>query len=232
MRIADPILAVGATEPRCDLSDLLRRQLVEQYAGALQVGVRHNVVIVDVSGTAYGDFQQGNLLRDLNKAIPEDLASLVFWDEAASSTELLTSWLVFEDEAWGGRVARRINEPIEHLVADSGVVSPKALRRFSQVVSVDIERRFMELSEEWKTESMFMSSTTAMAMLPSYQKIIGMGQAVLPLIFRELEREPRYWFWALRAITDAAPVPVENRGRIREMAKAWLRWGRLQGYKW
>ncbi len=46
-----------------------------------------------------------------------------------------------------------------------------------------------------------------MAMLNPYQRIIGIGWPVVPLILDELQREPDQWFWALEAITD------ENGGR-------------------
>jgi hypothetical protein len=71
-----------------------------------------------------------------------------------------------------------------------------------------------------------------MAMHPAYQQIIGMGREVVPLILRELEREPDHWFWALKAITGEDPVPEQHRGRVRAMADAWIRWGREHGLLW
>jgi hypothetical protein len=71
-----------------------------------------------------------------------------------------------------------------------------------------------------------------MALCPSYQRIIGLGPAVLPLLLRELEREPDHWFWALKAIAGEDPVPGASRGKVREMARAWVEWGRQQGYQW
>lgn len=68
-----------------------------------------------------------------------------------------------------------------------------------------------------------------MAMLKPYQQIIGMGQAALPLILAELAREPDHWFWALEAITQEDPVPAEARGKVPEMADAWLAWGKQKG---
>jgi hypothetical protein len=70
-----------------------------------------------------------------------------------------------------------------------------------------------------------------MAMCPSYQRIIGMGPTVTPLLLRELERDPDYWFWALKAITGTDPVPAASRGKVREMARYWLDWGKGRGYK-
>lgn len=86
--------------------------------------------------------------------------------------------------------------------------------------------KFNRLSEEWYNASRFMSSARDMAMLPSYQKIIGMGWTAVPFILRELDQRPTHWFWALRAITDVDPVDPENKGRVSLMASQWVEWGR------
>ena len=69
----------------------------------------------------------------------------------------------------------------------------------------------------------------AYAMLTPYQRIIGIGMPAVPLILRELEREPHHWFWALEAITEQNPVPAEALGKTNDMARAWLDWGKRQG---
>jgi hypothetical protein len=86
--------------------------------------------------------------------------------------------------------------------------------------------RFRRLSEQWKEESMFISSITKMAMLPSYQSIIGMGWPAVPLMLEDLLKEPQHWFWALNAITGANPVPPEDAGDMVRMAEHWINWGR------
>jgi len=75
---------------------------------------------------------------------------------------------------------------------------------------------------------MFMSSITQMAIHPSYQRIIGMGQPAVPLILKELQQNPSYWFWALGAITGQNPA--EKAGTFDEVVEAWLKWGRAKGY--
>jgi hypothetical protein len=90
--------------------------------------------------------------------------------------------------------------------------------------------RFARFAAEWKKQSRFMSNTAQMAMLPSYQRIIGMGLLAVPLILRELQKEPDQWFWALESITDENPVPAELAGKVKEMAGAWLVWGKHNGY--
>jgi len=89
--------------------------------------------------------------------------------------------------------------------------------------------RFQRLASQWKEQSRFLSNTAQMAMLTPYQRIIGMGMPVLPMILEELEREPNQWFWALEAITEENPVPPESAGIVRKMAEAWLDWGRQHG---
>jgi hypothetical protein len=96
----------------------------------------------------------------------------------------------------------------------------------------NVENLFPTLARRWKEERGPTSSTTEMALCPSYQRIIGLGPAAVPLILRELEREPDHWFWALKAITGEDPVPEASRGKVREMARLWVEWGRQQGYRW
>lgn len=95
-----------------------------------------------------------------------------------------------------------------------------------------IEPRFNALVRKWKSERGTTSSSTAMAMHPAYQRIIGMGLPVLPLILRELTKELDHWFWALKAISGEDPVPLEHLGRMKQMAADWLKWGREKGYAW
>jgi len=92
-----------------------------------------------------------------------------------------------------------------------------------------LRQKFSRLAGKWKAESRFLSNTVQMAMLDSYQRIIGMGEPAVPLILEELQREPRQWFWALQAITEEDPVPAESRGNVQAMAKAWLDWGHARG---
>jgi hypothetical protein len=95
-----------------------------------------------------------------------------------------------------------------------------------------LEQTFHELVRIWRKETRFTSSVTDMAMHRSYQRIIGLGPTAVPLLLRELEQQPDHWFWALHAITGVDPTTPEQKGKVQEMAKAWLDWGREAGYKW
>ena len=95
---------------------------------------------------------------------------------------------------------------------------------------VSPEQRFAVLAARWYQETAALSSVSQIAMHPAYQEIIGMGPDVVPLILHELQKKPGHWFWALRAITGEDPVEPEQRGKIREMTAAWVRWGKERGY--
>lgn len=95
--------------------------------------------------------------------------------------------------------------------------------------TADLPGQFARLAAEWKAQSRYLSNTAQMAMLRPYQRIIGLGPAAVPLILAELDREPDQWFWALEAITGENPVPQASEGKVREMARAWVEWGKAHG---
>ena len=96
----------------------------------------------------------------------------------------------------------------------------------------ETEAAFQTLVKEWKSRKSHSSSIEEMAMEMPYQQIVGLGPPAIPLLLRELEKEPDHWFWALHAITRDDPVPPASRGKISEMANAWIAWGKQRGYGW
>jgi hypothetical protein len=100
------------------------------------------------------------------------------------------------------------------------------------VVAKNLDQRFAELASQWKRERGPHASSARLAEHPAYQAIISLGPDAVPMLLRELEREPDHWFRALAALTGADPVPPESRGKLGAMAEAWLGWGRAQGYQW
>ena len=109
---------------------------------------------------------------------------------------------------------------------------PKSLEYIIDIKTQNLVK-FNLLARQWKNERGAQATAAAMAALPSYQKIIGMGKDALPFILAELNSEgdaPDHWFWALVAISDENPVPPESRGKLSEMAKAWLAWGQKEGH--
>jgi hypothetical protein len=102
------------------------------------------------------------------------------------------------------------------------------------ITVVQNENTFEHLRLEWQKERGATSSITTMAMCPSYQSIIAIGPAVIPLILRQMESEgdePDMWFWALRVLTKADPISDDDRGDIVKMTQTWLDWARGR-YVW
>ncbi len=94
---------------------------------------------------------------------------------------------------------------------------------------VDIRELFRSLCDRWKEETLVESSLTQIVTHGAYQRIIGLGPAVLPLIFDELEREPAQWFWALSAITGEDPAVGED--TVRGASVKWLEWAAEHGFR-
>ena len=90
---------------------------------------------------------------------------------------------------------------------------------------------FERLADEWERVRPRGADVARMTQHPAYQRIIAMGEPAVPWLLRRLAEKPDHWFVALNAITGARPVPPESRGRVKEMARAWLEWGRQMGYE-
>lgn len=95
-----------------------------------------------------------------------------------------------------------------------------------------IEERFRRLAAAWQKAVAHHSSSTVRNNHPAYREIISLGPEVVPLLLRDLEENHAHWFCALREITGANPVPESAAGKIPQMAEAWLRWARDNGYRW
>jgi hypothetical protein len=92
-----------------------------------------------------------------------------------------------------------------------------------------LQREFVRLAEQWRRETLAMSSLTDMVLHPAYYQIIGMGPVALPWILGELQEGGGHWFLALRAIARENPVAPQDRGKVKKMSEAWLKWGEEHG---
>jgi len=99
-------------------------------------------------------------------------------------------------------------------------------------VSPSLESTLAGLLERWRSETALSSSLTEMILHPAYQAIIGLGPPVVPLLLRELAREPDHLGWALASITRENPVPASDAGDIDAHTRAWLKWGIEHGHQW
>lgn len=106
------------------------------------------------------------------------------------------------------------------------VVAKLAKKKEEQKKAEALRRTFLELSKKWRDDTAFKSSVSDLVLDPSYQRILTLGSAVVPLILEELAKGPEYWFWALEAITDQNPVPEVEQGQIALMTQRWIDWGK------
>lgn len=107
---------------------------------------------------------------------------------------------------------------------------PTAVEPFRETLTTDeLRRTFEGLAEAWRKRTRYVSFTHKMVATTEYQRIIGLGRPVVPLLLQDLEREPDFWFWALECITGENPVPESALGSIRAMADAWIEWGYRHG---
>jgi hypothetical protein len=94
-----------------------------------------------------------------------------------------------------------------------------------------IARVFADLAGQWRAETSHLSDDEEAAAHPIYRALIALGPRVLPFMLHELQGDnPEHWFTALEEITGENPVAPHERGRIDQMAAAWLKWGQQRGY--
>jgi hypothetical protein len=79
-----------------------------------------------------------------------------------------------------------------------------------------LAERFRRLEATWTAETGYLSSYTDIVEHPAFREIIRLGEAVVPLMLRDLEERPRLWVWALPEITGADPVPPGEGGEHRQ----------------
>jgi hypothetical protein len=158
----------------------------------------------------------------------------------SSTSEWLAEWEI-EEEA-GEQLHYRVRRLAELLQASATRFEAVIRERLAEVelsraVLVRLEESpphgrtqelFEQLAHEWRRDTLGESSFMRIVVHRSYQRIIGLGPEVVPLILLELEREPRLWFWALTAITGENPAEGED--TVRGAADRWLEWGRQHKY--
>ncbi len=119
-----------------------------------------------------------------------------------------------------------VAQKLEHCIRDLSAHYSLPASRLCESPSDSFRKHALR----WRQDTEFLSSTTAIAIHPDYQAIIGMGPLAVPFILEELRDHGGYWYWALKAITDVDPVPPAHRGVISRMRQAWLDWGRAKGH--
>ena len=93
-----------------------------------------------------------------------------------------------------------------------------------------IRDQFEDYFQEWQSATALLSSGRAIVSHPDYERIIGMGEAVIPFILMKLQKNPQHLFFALYQITGENPVSYAHAGNLENMTTDWLNWGHEKGY--
>jgi hypothetical protein len=88
----------------------------------------------------------------------------------------------------------------------------------------DFVDEFYSVYGAWKADTAHLSSIDAAVQSDHFKELVALGDKVVPLIVYELKKAPSFIFLALHEITGENPVPPSARGKVREMANAWISW--------
>ncbi|GHT60427.1 hypothetical protein FACS1894109_18060 [Spirochaetia bacterium] len=94
--------------------------------------------------------------------------------------------------------------------------------RINSVFS-NITVTFDNLYATWKQETSFVSSTKIFKDI-NYQKIVALGESVLPTLIQKLNGSSTFLFPALHQITGIDPIQPEHVGNTALMTEDWRHW--------
>lgn len=137
--------------------------------------------------------------------------------------ENIQEWFPISRPRWEAkRPNRSLDGMWEGSIAETDVVllDPK----------VSVEKRFLQLADDWSENTRHMSSINDLVAYSSYQEIIKLGWDVVPFLLADLQQNKRFWFPALYAITKVRPFDPSDSGNGRRMADAWINWGKRKGF--
>src|SRR6266478_3395115 len=90
--------------------------------------------------------------------------------------------------------------------------------RHAPVIQYSLESNFKFLVKQWREQVGGDSSLSRITGNINYLKVISLGKQVIPLILKELQKEPAPWFVALRVLTGEEKVGRQHAGDFRRMA--------------
>lgn len=96
-----------------------------------------------------------------------------------------------------------------------------------------LDKRFLEHANRWGRETAHLSSPSQIMMHPSYHAVLGMAhdneRELVRLMIYDLSVHRRPWFWALSYLTKENPIRPSDAGKLDNMIKSWVEWGRQKG---
>ncbi len=123
----------------------------------------------------------------------------------------------------------RISDTFQPSLGGQPPMPPMSAPIGTQASEPFTEELFQAIVSEWTLGIGPTSSSMEMVAHPAFRRLIARGKEAIPFLLREVKREPSLLVLALHEITGENPVPRESRGKIKEMAKAWVAWGAKNG---
>jgi uncharacterized protein (DUF433 family) len=165
-----------------------------------------SMTVMRIAGWHKLGFIPEEIARKIGLSLAQIHAALAYYH---ANKEIIDADLADEDEAYERYANANQQQP-------------------QNATTADLEVLFQSLVQQWRSETAHLSLILKKVTHPAYQRIIGLGPRVVPLILRELEQKPGFWFWALQAITGEDPAPSE--ATVDETTQAWLQWGKQRQY--
>jgi hypothetical protein len=96
----------------------------------------------------------------------------------------------------------------------------------------ELFQMFKKLLQEWERDTAFHSSYNVIQNHPNNQKIVDLGNRVIPLLLEETRKSPDMkCHMSLKILTNVKlDVPKEHIGKTKEIARLWVNWGKEAGY--
>ena len=92
-------------------------------------------------------------------------------------------------------------------------------------LGIDGISRFRKLVDQWRAQTVFVSSIEDMVQHAAFREIVEMGDEIIPEILDEIRVRPDFLFLALQIITGENPVSSSFKGSVTDAVDAWLQWG-------
>lgn len=91
---------------------------------------------------------------------------------------------------------------------------------------IEIINEINRLLDKVREDTGCYSTHIHMLLHPDYQKLVDMGDIIVPYIVHLMTQSGAHWihFFLLKELTGAQPVPPEHAGRFTHILIDWLQW--------
>lgn len=107
-----------------------------------------------------------------------------------------------------------------------GVWTPSIASLKTVATASVLEKQFNELATKWKRET-GLYSTAVDKINDTYLEIIAMRDDAVPFMLMDMQKPngSAHWHTALKAITKANPVSLEELNKSKIVRQRWVEWG-------